>query len=291
MILRRIVAATAVGLYAAATGASAAPPVTVTAKPPPSRATLNHDAANFVDAIAVQPEGESLIRWGRPICPYAVGLGAEARAALAQEIAQVAHAAGAPVATTDCAPNFVLVASEQPAVVLAAWRNREPDLFGDALPADVDQFLADGPPVRVWYNALRSSVDGEAIAKGPQIYSGMDVVYSYGVSRLRFKTVLGLESVIVAVDLRRARGLTIRQIADYAAMAGLAEIKLNADLGAAPTILRLFQASAAERPAGMTEWDRGFLAGVYASDQASKIQRSAIAASVSAATAANPATP
>ena len=271
--------------------ACAATPVVVTAKPRPSP-ELNHDAANFVDAVAVQPEGESLIRWGGPICPNAVGLSPDANSALAQEIAQVANGVGAPVATQDCAPNFVVVATDQPGALLAAWRKRDPNMFGDALPADVDRFLADGRPVRVWYNALRTAVDGESIAPGARVYSGVAVVYSFGLSRLKFKTVLGLESAIVVVDLGRAQGLTIRQIADYAAMAGLAEIKLDADVRGAPTILRLFSASAGGRPDGLTDWDKGFLAGVYGSDQASKVQRSAIAASVSAsAGGARPSTP
>jgi hypothetical protein len=280
--LKLIALLTAAVLTGPAMAATPPPPVTVTAKPPPS-ASLNHETADFVDAIAIQPEGESLIRWGGPICPYAAGLGADANAALAQEIAQIANAAGAPVATTDCAPNFVVVATDQPNELLAAWRKRDPGMFGDALPYDVERFLTEERPVRVWYNALRETADGEVLARGPQSYQGMDTLSTFGSTRLRFKTVLGLQSAIVVVDLRRAQGLTVRQIADYAAMAGLAEIRLDADVGRAPTILRLFAGSGDNRPQGLTDWDKGFLAGVYGSDQASKVQRSAIASSVSEA--------
>ena len=280
----------AVSILATAGLAMAAPPlVTVEGKPPPS-ATLNHETYDFVGKITVQPDGESLIRWAAPICPYAVGLSPEQNAAIAQEVALAANAAGAPVATTDCHPNFVVVATGQPEALLAAWRKRDPGMFGDALPSAVDRFLTKAQPVRVWYNALRASSDGEVIARGPPVYSGLPTLDSFTLSRLRFQTVLGLQSAIVVVDLNRTEGLSIGQLADYAAMAGLTELKLDADVGDAPTILRLFRVPPTERPVGLTDWDKGFLAGIYASDQSSRVQRSAIAASVSAA-AARPASP
>ncbi|HXQ09841.1 MAG TPA: hypothetical protein VN805_02460 [Caulobacteraceae bacterium] len=261
-----------------------APVVTVTAKPKPSP-SLNHQTYAFVNDIAAQAPGESLVRWGAPICPYAVGLGSEQNAGIAHEIALVANAASAPVATTDCHPNFVVVVTSQPDRLLAAWRKRDPDLFGDGLPSDISRFLTKERPVRVWYNALRTTVDGEAITQDRTQFYGAPTLSSFTLSRLRFETVLGLQSAIVVVDANQVQGFTIGQIADYAAMVGLAELNLDRDLGEAPTILRLFSAAAADRPAGMTDWDKGFLAGMYRSDQASRLQRSTIAASVSAAAA------
>jgi hypothetical protein len=282
-----------IAAMAAASAALADPPapvVTVTAEPKPSPG-LNHQTSAFVNTIAAQAPDESLVRWGEPICPYAVGLGAEQNAAIAQKIALVANAAGAPVATTDCHPNFVVVATGQPDRLLAAWRKRDPGLFGDGLPSDISRFLTKERPVRVWYNALRKTVGGEAITQDQTQFFGEPTISSFTLSRLRFETVLGLQSAIVVVDTNQVQGFTIGQIADYAAMVGLAELKLDGDLGDAPTILRLFSASASDRPSGLTGWDTGFLAGMYGTDQASRLQRSAIAARVSAVAASTSASP
>src|SRR5579863_1138792 len=124
-----------------------APVVTVTAEPKPSPG-LNHQTSAFVNTIAAQAPDESLVRWGEPICPYAVGLGADQNAAIAQKIAVVANAAGAPVATTDCHPNFVVVAPGQPDRPLAPCRTRPPGVFGDGRPPATRPSLPKERPVR-----------------------------------------------------------------------------------------------------------------------------------------------
>jgi hypothetical protein len=284
-----LAAVLALGGAAAAQAPAKAATVTVTAKPKPSP-TPNHQAADFVDTITLQPAGESLIRWGEPICPLAVGLDPAQNAAIAQQIALIAHRAGAPVAQEACHPNFVVVATSQPDALLAAWRKRDPGMFGDAWPSDISQFLTKARPVRVWYNALRTTTDGEPIMSEQN--GGNPVVSSFVLSRLRFETVLGLQSAIVVVDLKQTEGFTIGQISAYAALIGLTELKLDADFANAPSILRLFAAAAAERPDGLTDWDQGLLAGVYQTDQASRLQRSAIAAKVvTAVTGAPPPNP
>jgi hypothetical protein len=284
-----IAAILALGGAAVAQEPAKAPLVTVTAKPKPSP-SVNHQAAEFVDRVTVQSDGESLIRWGEPICPLAVGLGPEQNAAIAQQIALIANRAGAPVAREACHPNFVVVVTSQPNALLEAWQRRDPGMFGDAWPADISRFLTKERPVRVWYNALRTTTDGEPIMIEQNC--GNPVVSSFVLSRLRFETVLGLQSAIVVVDLEQTQGFTIGQIAAYAAMVGLTELKLDAPRGA-PSILGLFSADAAvARPDALTDWDQGLLAGVYQTDQASRLQRSAIAAKVvSAVTGAPPPNP
>jgi hypothetical protein len=59
-------------------------------------------------------------------------------------------------------------------------------------------------------------------------------------SRLVFNSVRAFSSVIVAIDSGRTKGINLDKLADYAGMVGLAEIKRDADIGGAPTILRLF---------------------------------------------------
>jgi len=62
-------------------------------------------------------------------------------------------------------------------------------------------------------------------------------------------------------------------------MVSFTQINLDADVSTAPTILRLFSTSAAAggMPVGLSSWDRGFLKGLYHTDQASRTQHFAIA--------------
>lgn len=62
-------------------------------------------------------------------------------------------------------------------------------------------------------------------------------------------------------------------------MVALTEIDLDASLGTAPTILRLFDArvSGQPLPAALSAWDQEFLKTLYRTSWLAKTQRSAIA--------------
>jgi hypothetical protein len=60
-------------------------------------------------------------------------------------------------------------------------------------------------------------------------------------TRLRYGAVQKLTSVIVVVDSTQTTNINMGQLADYVAMVGLAQIRLEANTGTAPTILGLFR--------------------------------------------------
>ncbi len=68
-------------------------------------------------------------------------------------------------------------------------------------------------------------------------------------------------SALVVIDLRRTKNVTSRQLADYAALAGLAGVRSDADPGPVPSILQLF--GQGTPPQGMTAWDRALLHALY----------------------------
>ena len=63
----------------------------------------------------------------------------------------------------------------------------------------------------------------------------------------------------VVVEQARLLGISLGQFADDVAMAGLAQIKVGAHLGDAPTILKLFDGALQRTPAAMSDWDQTFL--------------------------------
>ena len=94
-------------------------------------------------------------------------------------------------------------------------------------------------------------------------------------TRLRRGAVQTLSSVIVVVDANRVQNLHLAQVADYIGLAGLAEVNLDADVGSAPSIMKLFR-DAPDPPHGLSSFDQAFLASLYRADQSSVMQESAM---------------
>ena len=59
-------------------------------------------------------------------------------------------------------------------------------------------------------------------------------------------------------------------------MAGLAKLRLDANVGEAPTILQLFSSSARRCRQSLSPWDASFLKALYHTDQTDRTQLSEI---------------
>jgi hypothetical protein len=92
--------------------------------------------------------------------------------------------------------------------------------------------------------------------------------------------VRNLSSVIVLIDAPRANGVNFGQLAAYVAMVGLAEIRVHAKIGDAPTILRLFTDSANAPALGMSTWDAAYLKALYHTEHDDRTQFLALKASM-----------
>jgi hypothetical protein len=224
------------------------------------------------------------------------GLPDRENAFVAQRLTQIASGAGARVQTDGCSQgsyNFrVLFTLNADRAAKNLYRHHR-DLFEEnaASPAQIDRFV--GPstpaPVRVWHNATLFGTDGEPLVRvdpGDPVESFPHLEYTG--SRLTSPGVVGLNFAVVIVDGTKTNGAGLAPIADYIAMAGLAELDLGAELGTDPTILRLFTAPADARPVGLTAWDQAFLTALYRTDESPKNLRTQLAASVSHDVAAGP---
>jgi hypothetical protein len=96
-------------------------------------------------------------------------------------------------------------------------------------------------------------------------------------THLSFNAIWEIYRVFVIVDVSRLKGVSSRQLADYAAMFSLAQLKAGVPVGDNPSILKLFDAAPQAAPAGLTDWDQAFLKSLYVTDQKSHLQRSQIA--------------
>jgi hypothetical protein len=267
--------------------------VTVTAR----RAQLAPKIRAFVNQIAtLQPDGaEGLARWLTPVCPEVTGLPRQQGEFVLQRISEIARAAGVPLAGEHCRPNLFNFVTADPQRLLQAMeqRKRAVTFSNTALPLTVHEFIATPRPVRVWYNVYPLTHDDSAPTGGfssalpcsfaqvidgalprATTYCDMD---SGDSSRVASTLLWKFSDVYVIVDRTRLQGVSLGQLAEYIAMAGLAELKPGAHFGDAPTILKLFDAAPQEAPAAMSDWDQAFLKALYTTDQRSKIQRALIA--------------
>ncbi len=233
----------------------------------------------YVSRSIRQPFDDSLARWDRPVCPLVAGFSPEGSERVLARLKTTVSSVGAELANGKCTPNFAVIDTEDPATVLSGWYKRDQYLFGDAGVMEVRHFLKTDLPVRVWYN-IQGQPPGPSVPAAQQFLGtgGRPVPTTQitEATRLIYPSVRAFSSVIVVIDRKQAAGLSADQLADYAAMVGLAEIDKSAGGATDPTILRLFLAADVVRPAGLTSWDTSLLSALYHTDQKLKTQRSEI---------------
>jgi hypothetical protein len=287
--------------------ANQVPEVTVTAR----RIELEKRVSQFVNQIAARENGdEGLARWQvPPVCPLVSGLPRQDGEFILQRLSEIAHVAGIPLGDEHCHPNLYILVSNEPEDLLKGMekRNRSftfgynPSLHTETAASVVDEFIKTPHAVRVWYNSAEKDAWGQDLTYCPSaeieqltcvpldpkcwpphydanpgrvMQCGRGTT---GGTHLLFNNIWWLSRVFVVVDKTKLQGVTVGQLADYAAMAGFAKLKPDARLGDAPTILTLFNGAPEAAPTGMTDWDQTFLKSLYATEQKSKLQRSQIA--------------
>jgi hypothetical protein len=271
------------------------------------RAEFESKVFRFVDQLTDFEYGDSnrgLARWVEPVCPLVTGIRKDIAEYILLRVSEVARAAGAPIAGEKCHhQNLLIVVSKNPETYLREMEKRHFDqVFGDAGPILINEFIATPRPVRTWYNTVEQTPEGMPMSKmsfpGESIQNAVVVAGSGGTaieavrpadpnvalanpwsqaSHLVLNVVWAMKGVYVIVDPTKFKGVKLGQLADYIAMAGLAQIKLDPQLSNDPTILTLFDRDPQTASAGLTDWDQAFLKSFYASEQKSVVVRSAIA--------------
>ena len=248
--------------------------VTVTAH----RIELEKRVSEFVSQIAAAANEEGLPRWKAPVCPLVSGLTEEESEFIVGRVLEIAREVGAPLAGKNCHPkNLYILVHPHPKELLQAMakRNRAFTVGNDDTPPDVfDRLLATPRAVRVWYTTEERTLGGVVFVRRPG--DPPPIMRTTG-STLDNGVVWQLAHVFVVVDQTRLSGVTGGQLADYVGMVALADLKPDANLGNAPSILTLFDSSPEAAPTKMSDWDLAFLKSLYATDQKSKQQRNEIA--------------
>jgi hypothetical protein len=246
-----------------------------TVEAPIDRAALERRVRTFVNAIAVKPGDESLARWQNqiPLCPLVAGMPKADGEYILSRVSKIATAAGAPLAPANCKGNFFIVVTSDPEGVIKAWSKRDVRIFGEETDQGgtaIREFLSSSSPVRVWHNTEFYQIDGTPLGN-LEGRTGLAAV----ATKIDTNNYRALSSVIAIVDTRRMKDVSFGQVAAYVAMVGLAQIRPQAHVIEAPTILNLFDASGKAPPA-LTAWDESFLKAVYQTRITDKAQMAEI---------------
>lgn len=247
---------------------------TITAEAPRDRATIERDVRTFVDAIVVKPGDASLARWQAqiPLCPLVAGMSGSDGEYFLSRISKAAAAAGAPLAPAHCKANYFIVFTSDPEGVIKAWSKRDVHMFDDETDQGGTKIREFNAPqaVHVWHNAEYYQLDGTPLGNE----EGRTTT-SARATRLETNNFRALSSVMAIVDTRRMKGVSFGQVAAYLAMVGLVEIRPQANVSEAPTILNIFS-GLKNAPADLTAWDLSFLKAAYQTRITDKAQIAAI---------------
>lgn len=210
-----------------------------------------------------QSDREPLARFQDPICPGIVGLRVEAAEQMVGRIRQTVHDLGLRLAPeADCRPNLlVAVLADGGAFIDTLERDKE-YLFAEMSHEEAEALTDETGPVRALLRVRARSRDGMPIARREDLTTPPETAMWMAHSKVYLATRNDILSALVLFDRDAVSGMTVGQLADYATMRALAHT-LPENVAARPdSILALFEGGA-ERPTGLTEFDRTYLAGLY----------------------------
>jgi hypothetical protein len=248
------------------------------------RADLGRKVDAYVTTVVGNAFHEGLARWRVRACPLVAGLPSAQGEFVLARLSEIARTGHVPLAAERCRPNLYIVVASEPTALLKKWRARDRRMFDWGVgEGAIGHFLNSTRPVRVWYSTAVSSEDGIPSALGALSIAGanpgLTEIPSNRVplgTRLKRSVVRVIGSVIVLVDAARVTGLSVGQLADYVSMVAFVDVRENADIGTAPSILALFDERAAGAPQGLSAWDQALVKSLYATNQASVTQVSEI---------------
>lgn len=257
---------------ALALGVQAAPAPPADTQEPPSEIVVQgtrvgkKQIRDFVKAVSDMPSTGQLARFQAKACPVVMGLPPAQNAAIAERMRRVAAEAKVGVAPAGCTPNvFVIVAADKTAAI-AELERRFPSYFSGMTDREVHRLEASASPAVAWQVRTRFSADGQFLEKP---IGGFSVVRgTYNPSRLHSSSVPTFVASVVVIDLKSAGGLTVTQLADYAAMRTFAATDPDRVVKTgAPTILGVLgQPDDKPLPITLTYWDLGLLKALYSTD-------------------------
>ena len=230
---------------------------------------IDERVRGFIDEIVAAPAGRGPARWRDNICVGVANLRGDAAQYLADRVSEVALDIGLEPGEPGCKPNILIIGTDDGAGMARGLVTARRNVFwpgGSGMNrsrAALEAFQTNDHPVRWWHISLPvDSQTGTLAVRLPG--ENPPTVAKTTAGRLRTTIRNDLGRVIIIVDMTKADGLDLRQIADYAAMIAFSQVDPDADTQDYDSILSLFRRP--QTTPQLTEWDMAYLKALYAAE-------------------------
>lgn len=228
---------------------------------------------DFVGDVAAPVRGRGIARWNRSICVGAVNFRTDMAQYITDRVSTVAEDMGLTAGGPGCTPNIMVIGTDDGKALAQAMvkRNRRTfrpspsgtDLGNNAL----ETFTTSDAPIRWWQVSVPvDSHTGDIAIRLPGYEAPQ--INTFAASRLTTQVVDSLARSIVIVDITKLDGLNSLQLSDYVAMVSLAQIDAEADTSGFQSILNV--PSDPLQAQSLTDWDLGYLGGLYSAERTQK---------------------
>ena len=220
-----------------------------------------------------------LARFLEPVCPRVTGFETQYERTVAERIKQVAEAIGARAGGEGCVANFYVVIVDDGREFVAELERQHPEALEGLSRREWDRLSGDEGIARSW-NATAMTNSAGAVAGRPSPSAGggsvktgfagssvsfgdVNVMRAYESSNINPSVQQAIMSAWVVIETGATFGKSLTQIADYAAMRGLAMVRPAELASSEDTILALFEPGSPAEPARLTEFDQAYLKSLY----------------------------
>lgn len=220
------------------------------------RVTDRKAIQRFVSEITAPKVGQ-IARFHEPLCPQVVGIARDYGDLIRRRIIEIARKLGIAVdQSARCVTNLAVVITPDVAGFVHDARKSGSGWFAGMEPADVDRLESSTAPVRVWSATSLRNESGRQVGSAGSLFT-------HTASLIDEVTTQYLDASFVVIDREATYGLTLRQLADYAAMRGLAQTQVPTAASGMTTILGLFETTGKRHPPEMTRTDLAYLQALY----------------------------
>lgn len=207
-----------------------------------------------------------LARFGEFACPGVAGLKLEFAEIVVSRIRLIAEELDIPLHPEGkCSPNIFIIFTEDGRADLAEMERRTRQVSQTLTVSEKRELLEEPGPVRVFSVVETRMRNGITIPRRRDLVNipvgtqeGGQSLISNGIRR-------DIVAAMVLFDREHVRGMTLHQLADYAAMRVFARTRDAEGEDAPVSILGLFDEDNPAPPGGLTAFDRAFLTTLYES--------------------------
>jgi hypothetical protein len=240
------------------------------------RLSVNRLVSETINDAGVEP----LARFEEPICPGVVGLGLAQAVKLADMIRANIVALGGKIQQPGCTPNATVILVDQPVEFVKQLAKTTPAYF-TMTPREFSQFTGRPRPVVSWHATETRARDGQELDGAKQLSDrnkkimntnaansvgiNAQVVRNSAATRLYTNTREDMAFGFLVIDQAKLPGKTLRQLADFATLQLLLDIKQNAGASNRGSILSLFEdrPQGVAAPAEMSQFDKAMVEALY----------------------------